>query len=91
MKKREGSVAVAELGNENALFNQQVRRVPRLIRMPEVQERVGLSRSTIYGRIAANTFPAAVPLGERSVAWLETDIDEWIHGRLINAGREVEA
>lgn len=53
-------------------------RPTRLIRLPEVKARVGLSRSSIYLRIAEGTFPAPVRLGEKSVAWLETDIDAWI-------------
>ena len=63
---------------------------PRLIRLPEVKARVGLSRSTIYNRIAAQTFPAPVRLGEKSVAWEEAAIDAWIQDRL-EAGKEVAA
>lgn len=67
----------------------QQERPSRLIRLPEVKARVGLSRSSIYQRIAEGTFPAPVRLGEKSVAWLEADIDKWIQIRLVNAGREV--
>lgn len=63
---------------------------PRLIRLPEVKARIGLSRSTIYNRIAAKTFPAPVRLGEKSVAWEEAKIDAWIQARL-EAGQEVAA
>lgn len=62
----------------------------RLIRLPEVKNRVGLSRSTIYNYIASKIFPAPITLGRRSVAWLESDIDTWITDRLVEAGREVE-
>lgn len=54
----------------------------RLIRLPEVKARVGLSRSSIYQRISENTFPAPVRLGARSVAWNEASIDSWINDRL---------
>lgn len=64
-------------------------RPTRLIRLPEVKSRVGLSRSSIYMRISDGTFPAPVRLGEKSVAWLETDIDTWIQDRL--AGKAVAA
>jgi|MTBAKSStandDraft_2_1061841.scaffolds.fasta_scaffold07377_4 prophage regulatory protein len=63
-------------------------RPSRLIRLPEVIIRVGLSRSTLYARIKAGTFPAPVKLGEKSVAFLESDIDAWIRDRLAEAGRE---
>ena len=69
----------------------QQERLSRLIRLPEVMARVGLSRSTIYNRIADGTFIAPVRLGEKSVAWLESDIDGWIQDRIAQAGREVSA
>ena len=43
----------------------------------KVEKLTGLSRSTIYARIKDGTFPRPVPLGERAVAWLETEISEW--------------
>ena len=54
------------------------RRVTRLIRLPEVQHRVGLGRSTIYRWMGEGKFPKPVQLGGYSVAWSENDIDEWI-------------
>jgi len=54
------------------------RRVSRLIRLKEVQHRVGLGRSTIYRWMAEGRFPKPVQLGGHVVAWLQEDIDEWI-------------
>ncbi len=51
---------------------------PRLIRLPDVRIKTGLSRSTIYERMADETFPSAINLGGRSVAWIEAEIDDWI-------------
>lgn len=51
---------------------------PRLIRRDEVLRKVGLSTSEIYRRISAGAFPKQVRLGTKSVAWLESDIDQWI-------------
>lgn len=51
-------------------------------RLKEVKSRVGLSRSTIYAMMAAKTFPQSISLGLRSVAWLESDIDQWIDSRV---------
>lgn len=48
-----------------------------LIRLPTVKGRTGLSRSEIYRRIAAGTFPRPVKLGERASAWVESEIDAW--------------
>lgn len=58
-------------------------RVPlRMLRRKEVQERTGLSRSTIYLKISRREFPAPVSLGARAVAWPESAIDTWIRGRI---------
>lgn len=49
-----------------------------ILRLPVVIERTGLSRSTIYLRVANKEFPSPISLGGRSVGWIEEDIDEWI-------------
>jgi len=58
------------------------RRVTRLIRLPEVQHRVGLGRSTIYRWMAEGKFPKPVQLGGYSVAWAEDEVEAWIESRL---------
>ncbi|MXO91040.1 helix-turn-helix transcriptional regulator [Pontixanthobacter aquaemixtae] len=58
------------------------RRVTRLIRLPEVQHRVGLGRSTIYRWMADGKFPKPVQLGSYAVAWAEDDVDTWVECRL---------
>jgi len=60
----------------------EARRVTRLIRLPEVQHRVGLGRSTIYRWMAEGKFPKPVQLGGYTVAWADADIDEWIRMRM---------
>ena len=57
----------------------------RIIRLPIVEERTGLSRSSIYAGIAAGTFPGQIPLGPRAVAWDEAEIDDWIEARIAEA------
>ena len=54
----------------------------RILRRKQVQELTGLSRSTIYLRIAQGTFPRAVSLGARAVGWLESEVDEWLNSRV---------
>ena len=53
----------------------------RMLRMPEVMARAGLSRTTIWRRVRAGTFPAPISLGENSVGWPEHLITEWIESR----------
>ena len=59
----------------------ETRRVTRLIRLPEVQHRVGLGRSTIYRWMAEGKFPKPVQLGGYSVAWAEDEVEAWIATR----------
>lgn len=60
---------------------------PRILRLPLVRERTGLSRSSIYLRISEGRFPKPVSLGARAVGWLESEITEWLNRR-IEAGRQ---
>lgn len=53
----------------------------RLIRLPEVLSRTGRSRSSWYADVAAGRAPAAVRIGERSIAWRESEIEDWIAAR----------
>jgi prophage regulatory protein len=53
-----------------------------ILRLPAVKASVGLSRSTIYLRIAEGTFPRPVSLGGRAVGWLQSEIEGWMHQRI---------
>jgi len=53
----------------------------RLLRIREVCDRVGLSKTTIYVRMANGDFPKPVQLGG-TVAWVESEIDKWIEDRI---------
>ncbi len=50
----------------------------RMLRLPEVEITSGLKRSTIYKKIKEGVFPPPVKLTERSSAWRESEIQEWI-------------
>ncbi|MDF0544099.1 AlpA family phage regulatory protein [Sphingobium sp. H39-3-25] len=54
------------------------RRTDRLLRKPAVAARTGMSISSIYRREVAGRFPRRFQIGLRSVAWYESDIDEFI-------------
>lgn len=53
-----------------------------ILRLPAVKARTGLSRSTIYLRIAQGEFPQPINLGQRAVGWIEADIEVWLAGRI---------
>ncbi|MBV1929039.1 MAG: AlpA family transcriptional regulator [Gammaproteobacteria bacterium] len=54
----------------------------KILRLSCVMERTGLSRSSIYAYIQEDKFPAQIQLGERRVGWLESEISDWIQGRI---------
>lgn len=54
----------------------------RLIRLPEVLQRVGVSRSTLYCWIKRGQFPRQIALGANSSAWIEADVNAWIAARI---------
>jgi len=53
-----------------------------ILRRKQVEQRTGLSRSTIYLRIAQGTFPKTLSLGARAVGWLDSEIEEWLNSRV---------
>jgi prophage regulatory protein len=61
----------------------------RVLRLPAVKAKTGLSRSTIYARVAQGTFPAALILGPNTVGWLEADVEAWIE-KQITATRRLQ-
>lgn len=59
----------------------------KVLRMPDLVNKLGISRSSIYEMLNPqsprydSTFPKPFKLGARSVGWLEGDIDEWLRTR----------
>ncbi|ENI5901683.1 TPA: AlpA family transcriptional regulator [Citrobacter freundii] len=52
------------------------------IRLPEVQRRTGYSKAWIYRLISQQRFPSAVKIGSRAIAFIESEIDDWIDQRI---------
>jgi prophage regulatory protein len=59
---------------------QAATRGERLLRLPEVEERTGLTSSTIYRMLDEHTFPLPRRASTRIIGWLESDIDTWLRG-----------
>ena len=66
--------------------NERTRAPTRILRLPEVMARTGLSRSTIYAWRVAGRFPQAVPLGTRCVGWIESEVEAWLRERIAARG-----
>ncbi len=58
-----------------------------ILRRLKVEERTGLSRSTIYAKMRPNpkrpgdydpTFPKPVSIGAKAVGWIEEEVEAWL-------------
>ncbi len=54
----------------------------RFLRLPEVKQLTGLSKSTIYARMAEGSFPRQISLGPRLVVWSELHIHQWMREQM---------
>ena len=61
----------------------------QLVRLSKVSELTGKGRSSIYESISAGEFPKPVKINKRAVAWVLSEVEEWIEERI--RSRESEA
>lgn len=54
----------------------------RVMKLNEVINTTGLSRSSIYAYMAKGGFPKPIQLGPRAVAWVEDEVQGWLQVRL---------
>jgi prophage regulatory protein len=59
----------------------------QILRLPAVMARTGMGRSWIYREVAAHRFVRPVKIG-RATGWDAAAIDEWVRGRLEQAGAD---
>lgn len=50
----------------------------RVLRKPEVLNRVGLSDPTVWRLERQGRFPKRLKLGPGSVGWFESEVQEWL-------------
>jgi prophage regulatory protein len=65
--------------------------IPRVLRLPEVEVVTGKPRSGIYEEVENGTFPAPIPLSERAVGWLESEVIAWLEQRIAERDKKHEA
>ena len=64
----------------------------KLLKIKKVSQITGLGRSTIYGRVAEGTFPKPIKIGQRSSAWIESEVNAWIKSRIeLSRGEQHES
>ena len=64
----------------------------RFIHLPEVMNRTGYGRTSIYRKMEDGSFPKSVKLGSpledpnvfdsRAIAWIEDEVEQWIESRI---------
>ena len=49
-----------------------------LLRRKDVERLTQISRSAIYAKMSKGTFPRPYDVGDGSVRWRKTEVEEWI-------------
>ena len=57
----------------------------KLLRLPQVLNTVGISRSALYQLIARGDFPKPIKIGKRASVWPESAVQRWIEMRVATA------
>lgn len=74
--------------------DQSVPKAAAILRRWQVEQRLGIKRSTIYDKMDPRSprydaqFPRPIRLGGSAIGWLEAEVDAWLQ-RQIRASREV--
>jgi prophage regulatory protein len=53
-----------------------------VLRWPEVQARIPISRSHAHALAAQGKFPKPIKLGARASGWLESEVNSWLEDRV---------
>ena len=62
----------------------------RLLRRKDVENAVGLKRSSIYELMKKGEFPRPIRIGLKAVGWLEHEVNDWLNER-VRMSREVKS
>lgn len=62
----------------------------KILKLPAVLEKVGCGKSSIYRKLSEGDFPTPIKLGERSVGWVEAEVDAWIESKSNSLGGSLE-
>jgi len=64
---------------------------PRILRLRDVRERIGLATSSVYDLMKRGNFPRPVRISARSVGWPENEIDDFIADRIAERDARVSS
>lgn len=62
--------------------NVLIRQATRLVRMQQVVDMTGIPAPSLYVMMAAGAFPKQIALSVNRVAWIESEIQDWIRERI---------
>jgi prophage regulatory protein len=55
----------------------------QFLRLPQVMQRVGLSKPQLYKLITQNEFPSQIKICSRISVWLESDVIQWMQEQIV--------
>ena len=55
----------------------------QFLRLPQVMQRVGLSKPQLYKLITQNEFPSQIKICSRISVWLEADVLQWMQEQIV--------
>lgn len=61
----------------------------QLLRLPQVLTRVGLRTTRVYQLIGDGSFPAPIKIGDRAIAFLESEVDAWIEAQALKPRADI--
>ncbi|MCM7774980.1 AlpA family transcriptional regulator [Enterobacter asburiae] len=59
------------------------------LRMSEIMRRTGYGKAWIYRLISQGKFPRPIKIGTRAIAFVESEVDDWINQRIEDSRKEV--
>jgi prophage regulatory protein len=63
----------------------------RFLRLPEVEQRIGLRHTQIHGLERKGLFPKRIKISQRASGWLEHEINAWIEQRVAASRVQLKA
>lgn len=61
----------------------------RLLKVSEIQARVGISRSCVYAWVKEGRFPAPIQFGKKASRWPESVVNRWIDDAVVRSAEVV--
>ena len=63
-------------------MNEKMPQAERFIKLPEVMNKTGLGRSSIYRKMNTGDFPRSIQLNKNNIVWLESEVNAWMQAQI---------